>query len=87
MARMSEAEVEQQRRTGQSALNVERCRVMLIERERKVAAVTKLMQRRASEHALQEQRRDQKATDETASRLHASNRGGPLSAMPANSPP
>jgi flagellar protein FliJ len=87
MTRMSEAEAEQQRRVEQSLSHLERCRAMLIERERKVAAVTKLMQRRAGEHALKEQRRDQKATDETASRLHTSNRGGPLSAMPASSPP
>ncbi len=87
MARMSEAELEQQRRLEQAQSHQERCRVMLIERERKVAAVSKLMQRRADEHALKEQRRDQKATDETASRLHTSNRGGPLSAMPASSPP
>lgn len=87
MSRMSEAEVEQQRRIEQAHSHVERCRALLIERERKVAAVSKLIERRASEHALKEQRRDQKATDETASRLHTSNRGGPLSAMPASSPP
>lgn len=87
MTRMSEAEAEQQRRLEQAQSHLDRCRAMLLERERKVAAVTKLMQRRAGEHALKEQRRDQKATDETASRLHTSNRGGPLSAMPASSPP
>lgn len=87
MNRMSEAEAEQVRRTELAQAHLERNRTLLLERERKVAAVTKLMERRAGEQALKEQRRDQKATDETASRLHATNRSGPLSAMPASSSP
>jgi flagellar FliJ protein len=87
MNRMSEAEVEQARRVEMALSSLERLRAVLIERERKVAAVTKLMERRASEQSLKEQRRDQKATDEMASRLHATNRSGPLSAMPASSSP
>jgi flagellar protein FliJ len=87
MNRLSEAEAEQSRRLEVTASSLERLRAVLIERERKVAAVTKLMERRASEQALKEQRRDQKATDEMASRLHATNRSGPLSAMPASSSP
>jgi len=74
MNRLSEAESEQTRRVELAASSIERLRAVLIERERKVAAV-------------KEQRRDQKATDEMASRLHASNRSGPLSAMPASSSP
>jgi flagellar FliJ protein len=87
MNRLSEAESEQTRRVELAASSIERLRAVVIERERKVAAVTKLMERRASEQSLKEQRRDQKATDEMASRLHASNRSGPLSAMPASSSP
>jgi flagellar FliJ protein len=87
MNRMTEAEVEQSRRVELAASSAERLRGVLIERERKVAAVTKLMERRANEQSLKEQRRDQKATDEMASRLHATNRSGPLSAMPASSSP
>ncbi len=84
MTRMSEAELEQQRRAEQAHSYLERCRTLLIERERKVTAVTRLMERRAGEMLLKEQRRDQKATDEVAARLHAANRSGPLSAMPVS---
>lgn len=72
MTRMGDAEAEQQRRTEAARVFMERCQAMLLERERKVAAVEKLMERRASEQALKEQRRDQKATDEMAARLRAS---------------
>lgn len=69
MARMSEAEVEQQRRVEQSKVTLERCRLHLVERERKVAAVSQLVDRRAKEYQRSENRKDQKATDELAARL------------------
>lgn len=80
MTRLTEAEVEQQRRTEQARVMTERCRLLLIERERKVAAVTQLLRRRAQEEQAREGRRDQKATDELAARLMAANKAGPMAA-------
>ena len=86
MARLADAEAEQQRRTDQTKAVVEHCRAALVERERKVAAVTQLIRRRAQEQSLQEQRRDQKATDEMAARLMSSS-PGPLSTGAVTSHP
>lgn len=80
MARLTEAEQEQQRRAEHSKGVSERCRLQLIERERKVAAVTQLIQRREKEEQARANRRDQKATDELAARLISANKNGPLAA-------
>ncbi len=69
MTRMTEAEAEQLRRVEQAKVAQERCRLHLVERERRVAAVSLLMQKREQEHQRTENRRDQKATDELAARL------------------
>jgi flagellar protein FliJ len=85
MARLGDAVNDQHRRCEQFSQAMERCRTELIERERKVAAVTQLLQRREKEQAQREMRREQKATDELAARLMAS-APGPLSAK-GNLPP
>lgn len=72
-ARLGDAVSEQDKRVDQAALFMEQCRLQLIERERKVAAVGQLIDRRQLESAQREQRRDQKATDEQAARA---GRGG-----------
>ncbi|MGL1404909.1 flagellar FliJ family protein, partial [Vibrio parahaemolyticus] len=45
MQRLAEAVSDQDKRVEQARLYMERCRAELIERERKVAAVTQLMDR------------------------------------------
>lgn len=86
MARLGEAVGDQDKRCEQFRLAMERCRGELIERERRVAAVSQLLQRREKEQAQREQRREQKATDELAARLMASAPAGPMSAK-NNLPP
>ncbi len=81
MTRMADAEAEQQRRTETARVYMERCQAVLIERERKVAAVDKLLDRREREQALRQDRRDQKATDEMAARLYASARSASSSPL------
>jgi flagellar protein FliJ len=76
MDRMSEAEAEQQRRVEHCKVTLERCRLHLMERERRVAAVSTLMDRRAREVQRAENRKDQKATDEIAARLGGSSQAG-----------
>lgn len=85
MARLGDAVNDQARRCEQFTQAMDRCRAELIERERKVAAVTQLLQRRDKEQAQREMRREQKATDELAARLMASAPPGPMSAK--NPPP
>jgi len=74
--RLGDAVSEQDKRVNQASLFMEQCRAQLIERERRVAAVGQLIDRRQTEQMLREQRQDQKATDEQASRA---GRGSPLS--------
>jgi flagellar FliJ protein len=81
MTRMADAESEQQRRTEAARVYMERCQAVLLERERKVAAVDKLLDRREKEQFLREQRRDQKATDELAARLYAAARSASSSPL------
>jgi flagellar FliJ protein len=76
MARMGEAETEQQRRVELCKVTLERCRLHLMERERRVAAVAILMDKRAREVQRAEDRKDQKATDEIAARLGGSSQAG-----------
>lgn len=68
MTRLHDAESDQQRRLMHCEEASERRRHELIDRERKVAAITQLMKRRDQEHQQREQRKEQKATDELAAR-------------------
>lgn len=68
MQRLGEAVSEQDRRVEQTQVYMERCRELLIERERKVVAVGQLIERRQQEAALSQRRQEQKATDEIAAR-------------------
>ncbi|MES2090831.1 MAG: flagellar export protein FliJ [Pseudomonadota bacterium] len=67
-ARLGNAVDEQDKRVEQARVFLDRCRVHLLERERKAAAVGQLIDRRQRELALRQQRQEQKATDEQASR-------------------
>jgi flagellar FliJ protein len=85
MLRLGDAVSDQDKRVEQARVYMERCREQLIERERKVAAVTQLMERRQAELQLAENRRDQKATDEMAARAGRSSQGfGPGSSPMAS---
>jgi flagellar FliJ protein len=75
MLRLAEAISDQDKRVEQARLYMERCKALLIERERKVAAVAQLMDRRLVELQLKQNRQDQKATDEVASRAGRSGLG------------
>jgi flagellar FliJ protein len=68
MLRLGEAVSDQDKRVEQASQHMDRCKAQLIERERKVAAVTQLMDRRLAEAMLRQNRQDQKATDEVAAR-------------------
>lgn len=73
-ARLVDALAEQNKRVDQAQGHVERSRAELVERERKVAAVEQLLERRETEAQLRQSRQEQKATDEQAARTGA--RGG-----------
>jgi flagellar FliJ protein len=75
MQRLAEAVSDQDKRVEQARLHMERCRAQLMERERKVAAVTQLMDRRQAEVVLKQNRQDQKATDEVAARAGRNTHG------------
>lgn len=67
-AKLGDAVDEQANRVEQARTFLDQCRLQLIEREREVAAVGQLIDRRQKEKALGQQRQEQKATDEQASR-------------------
>lgn len=73
MLRLADAVSEQDRKVEQTRQYMERCRELLIERERKVIAVGQLIERRQQEAALIQRRQEQKATDEMASRAGRGN--------------
>ncbi|AWI53039.1 flagellar export protein FliJ [Aquabacterium olei] len=81
MARLAEAVGEQDRRVSLARANVDRLQAQLIERERRVAAVSQLIDRRHAEQQVRAARQEQKATDEMAARLTrgGSGLGGTLS--------
>lgn len=66
--RLGEAVTEQDRRLDMSEQHLARCRAQLIERERRVAAVSQLIERRQAELQHKQSRQEQKATDEQAAR-------------------
>lgn len=68
MARLTDAQTEQDRRVEQARERLDRLRTELIDREKRVAAVSQLIDRRALEQRRKEQRQEQKATDEIAAR-------------------
>ncbi|MFZ4550861.1 MAG: flagellar export protein FliJ [Aquabacterium sp.] len=68
MQRLADAVTEQDNRLAQAEQMLERSRLELIERERKVAAVSKLIDKRVLEAQARVNRQDQKAMDEMASR-------------------
>ena len=68
MQRLADAVTEQDNRLAQAEQMLERSRLELIERERKVAAVSKLIDKRILEAQARMNRQDQKAMDEMASR-------------------
>ncbi len=75
MQRLGEAVQDQDKRVEQARAYMERCRQDLIERERKVAAIEQLMERRQTEARLKQDRQDQKATDEMAARAGLAQQG------------
>lgn len=68
MERLEQAQAMQRRACEQAALRVERARAELLALELRVASVNKLIERRTAEKARAADRRDQKLTDEQASR-------------------
>ncbi len=70
MLRLGDAVSDQDVKVAHARAFEERCKVTLMERERKVAAITQLLERRQSEWQRQQERQEQKATDELAARQH-----------------
>ncbi|MCH8178395.1 MAG: flagellar export protein FliJ [Proteobacteria bacterium] len=81
--RLGEAVSEQDRRVDLAEQQLARCRAQLIERERRVAAVSQLIERRQAELQHKRNRQEQKATDEQAARAvrMASSQGMAASGM------
>jgi flagellar protein FliJ len=75
MLRLGDAVSDQDKRVEQARVYMERCREQLIERERKVAAVGQLIERRQAEQLLAQNRREQKSTDEMAARAGRGTQG------------
>jgi flagellar FliJ protein len=79
MQRLGDAVGAQDQQVAQAQALMERSRLELVERERRVAAVSKLIDKRLLEQRVRQDRQEQKATDEMASRaarLSASMPGG-----------
>lgn len=68
--RLQEAITHQASSTSQLASRLQRARDMLLQREQRVAAVRKLIERRTQELGRMTQRREQRAEDEMAMRQH-----------------
>ena len=80
----SSAVSDQDVKVAQALAQQQRCQATLLERERKVAAISQLLERRQLEVLRQQARQEQKATDELAARQHGasiwrSEAGGPPS--------
>ena len=69
MARLDQAIAQQALVVQQAEWQLEHSRLHLLEQERRAAAIRKLLEKRAAEQALAAQRREQKHTDEQASRI------------------
>ena len=70
MQRLDQAVTMQARQADLATARQAQARTDLIESERRVAAVRKLLERRAAEHTQLQRRREQKHSDELAQRLH-----------------
>jgi flagellar protein FliJ len=70
MLRLGDAMKDQDVKVAQARALQERCQAALLERERKVAAIEQLLQRRQNEWQRAQDRQEQKATDEVAARQH-----------------
>ncbi len=70
MLRLGDAMKDQDAKVAQARALQERCQAALLERERKVAAIVQLLQRRQTEWQRGQDRQEQKATDEVAARQH-----------------
>ncbi len=68
MARLDEAVVQQQHIATQATSRTDAARAELVQAEQRVAAVTKLIERRNAEAMQAQSRREQKETDELAAR-------------------
>lgn len=69
MQRLGDAESDQGLRVGQAQQQEARARALLIERERRVVALSQLIDRRQVELMHKQARQDQKASDEMAARI------------------
>ena len=68
MQRLGDTVGAQDQQVAQAQALMERARLELVERERRVAAVSKLIEKRVLEQRTRQARQEQKATDEVASR-------------------
>lgn len=66
--RLEQAIGQQGQVAGQAEARVEQARALLVEREQRVAAVRKLIERRTQEQRRMAERREQRSTDEAAQR-------------------
>ncbi len=76
MARLGQAIAEQDIAVERTRNSLEAARMVLQAREQRVAAVSQLIERRRREQSQLESRREQKATDELASRTQQRSRTG-----------
>ncbi|MEY4765342.1 MAG: flagellar export protein FliJ [Pseudomonadota bacterium] len=83
MQRLGSAVSDQDVKVAQARARQERCQAALLERERKVAAIAQLLERRQAERQRQQARQEQKATDELAARQH---RAAPWHGDPSGPP-
>lgn len=70
MQRLDQAVQQQQRSVAQAQVQLQRAAGELLEAERKLAAVRKLIERRGAQARFAAQRREQKHSDEIAQRMH-----------------
>jgi len=70
MQRLDQAVTQQTRQAELAAARQAQAREHLVESERRVAAVRKLLQRRAAEQSQVQRQREQKQSDELAQRVH-----------------
>lgn len=71
MQRLDQAVTQQARQVELAQQHAEQCRAELLERERKLASVRKLLDKRVAEGRHSTQRREQKHNDDLAQRMHA----------------
>lgn len=72
--RLEQAITHQSHTSAQALARVAQARAELVSREQRVAAVRKLIERRQAEHQRAADKREQRATDESAQRRHGGSR-------------